>query len=245
MHFIYFISPASAGAAIEAYKQSDSVGQFIVWLLFLGSILTWTIMVEKAFFLRRAKRASLDFIRMFRDEKYPIRLLSRAEKTLSPIASVYKNGSANLLDYYDIPAEFADQYASSKYPQKKLSTAEVETLRSSLERAVADQILQIEDKIGLLATAVSVSPFFGLFGTVWGVMMAFCGMATQGNAGISAIAPGVSGALLTTVVGLMVAIPSLIGYNLLTNTIRQITVYMDNFVEEYMAKIKLEQHDIS
>ena len=242
--YLYLItSPASAGAAIEAYKQSDSVGQFIVWLLFLGSILTWTIMVEKAFSLRRAKRSSLDFFRMFRDEKYPIRLLSRAGKNLSPVATVYKHGSENLLEYYDLPREFADQYGTSRYPQKKLSTAEIETLRSSLERAVTDQILQIEDKIGLLATAVSVSPFFGLFGTVWGVMMAFCGMATQGRADISAIAPGVSGALLTTVVGLMVAIPSLIGYNLLTNTIRQITVYMDNFVEEYMAKIKLEQID--
>ena len=243
MHFIYFTSPASAEAAIEAYKQSDSVGQFIVWLLFVGSILTWTIMIEKAFSLHRAKRFSLDFIRMFRNERFPIRLLSRAEKNLSPVTSVYKSGTANLLEYYDIPSEFADQYGSSRYPQKKLSTAEIETLRSSLERSVADQILQIEDKIGILATAVSASPFFGLFGTVWGVMMAFCGMATQGRADISAIAPGVSGALLTTVVGLMVAIPSLIGYNLLTNSIRQITVYMDNFVEEYMAKIKLEQHE--
>lgn len=243
MLLYHFTSPASAGAAIEAYKQSDSVGQFIVWLLFIGSILTWTIMVEKFFTLRRAKRLSLEFIRMFREEKFPLRMLSRAEKNLSPVSNVFQHGSGNLLEFYDIPPEFADQYGSSRYPLKKLSTAEIETVRSSLERAVSDQIMQIEDKIGLLATAVSVSPFFGLFGTVWGVMMTFCGMATQGRADISAIAPGVSGALLTTVVGLMVAIPSLIGYNLLTNTIRQITVYMDNFVEEFMAKIKLEQHE--
>lgn len=243
MYLMHVITPASADAAIRAYKQSDSIGQFIVWLLFFGSILTWTIMVEKAFSLRRGKRASLEFIRMFRDEKFPLRMLFRAERNVSPVSSVYKCGAGNLLEFYNIPPEFADQYGTSRYPQKKLSTAEIETLRSSMERAVADQILQIEDKIGLLATAVSVSPFFGLFGTVWGVMMAFCGMATQGRADISAIAPGVSGALLTTVVGLMVAIPSLIGYNLLTNTIRQITVYMDNFVEEFMAKVKLELHE--
>ena len=110
-----------------------------------------------------------------------------------------------------------------------------------MEREVSDQILILEEKIGLLATAVSVSPFFGLFGTVWGVMIAFCGVAAKGRADISALAPGVSGALLTTVVGLLVAIPSLIGYNLLTITIRKITVYMDNFVEEFIAKVKLEQ----
>ena len=71
--------------------------------------------------------------------------------------------------------------------------------------------------------------------------MAFGGIAQQGSADISALAPGVSGALLTTVVGLTVAIPSLIGYNLLTFNIRKLTVYMDNFVEEFMAKVKLEQ----
>jgi biopolymer transport protein TolQ len=243
MLFYNIVTPASAGAAIKAFHQSDSVGQFIVWLLFVGSILTWTIMVEKAISLRRAKLDSIQFIKIFRNERFPIKLLSKSNKNQSPVASVYQYGTENLLEYNDIPKEYAEQYGSTKYPSKKLSTAQIETVRSSLERAVADQILKIEDKIGLLATAVSVSPFFGLFGTVWGVMMAFCGMATEGRADISAIAPGVSGALLTTVVGLMVAIPSLIGYNILTNTIRQITVYMDNFVEEYMAKIKLEQHD--
>lgn len=243
MLFYNIVTPASAGAAIKAFHQSDSVGQFIVWLLFVGSILTWTIMVEKAISLRRGKLDSIKFIKMFRNERFPIKLLSNSNKNQSPVASVYQYGTENLLEYNDIPKEHAEQYGSTKYPSKKLSTAQIETVRSSLERAVADQILKIEDKIGLLATAVSVSPFFGLFGTVWGVMMAFCGMATEGRADISAIAPGVSGALLTTVVGLMVAIPSLIGYNILVNTIRQITVFMDNFVEEYMAKIKLEQHD--
>jgi len=242
MVYFNYITLADASDAVYAFGTSDIVGQSIVVFLFFGSILTWTIMVEKALVLRQAKRASLDFIRMFREETSVMKLLHRSEKLPGPVSSVYQSGVAELLEFYDIPAEFADQYGTSKYPEKKLSTAEIETVRSSLERSVSDQILQIEDKIGLLATAVSVAPFFGLFGTVWGVMVAFCGMASNGNSAISAIAPGVSGALLTTVVGLLVAIPSLIGYNLLTNTIRQVTVYMDNFVEEFMAKIKLDQH---
>ena len=238
----FIIIASSSRDALYAFRTSDVVGQSIIIFLFFGSILTWTIMVEKALVLRQAKRSSLDFIRMFREENSVMKLISRAEKNAGPVASVYQSGVAELLVFYDIPAEFADQYGTSRFPEKKLSTAEIETVRSALERAVSDQILQIEDKIGLLATAVSVAPFFGLFGTVWGVMVAFCGMAQNGSSAISAIAPGVSGALLTTVVGLLVAIPSLIGYNLLTNTIRQVTVYMDNFVEEFMAKIKLDQH---
>ena len=237
-----FLVIASAGDAVFAFGKSDIVGQAIVVFLFFGSILTWTIMVEKALALKQAKRSSIEFINLFRNESNLLKLVFQAEKNGGPIADIYMHGAAELLAFYDIPPEFADQAGTSKYPLRKLSTAEIETVRSSLERAVADQILQIEDKIGLLATAVSVCPFFGLFGTVWGVMVAFCGMASHGRADISAIAPGVSGALLTTVVGLLVAIPSLIGYNLLTNSIRQITVFMDNFVEEFMAKIKLEQH---
>jgi biopolymer transport protein TolQ len=236
-------SPASAAAAIEAYKQSDSVGQGIVWLLFVGSIFTWTIMVEKWLTLRKAKSLSIKFVQDFRQEFYPLQCYKLAKKNHSPVSAVFKNGANSLIEFYDISEDECSKYGTDQCQVKKLSTAEIETVRSALERAVSDQILLIEDKIGLLATAVSVSPFFGLFGTVWGVMMAFCGLATQGRADISAIAPGVSGALLTTVVGLVVAIPSLIGYNILTNTIRQITVYMDNFVEEFMAKIKLEQHD--
>ena len=157
------------------------------------------------------------------------------------VARVYESGVEQLCTFYDLSPEEAENQSTSRMPDHELTTAEIESIRTSLEREVSDQILQLEDKLGMLATAVSVSPFFGLFGTVWGVMMAFCGIASQGRADISALAPGVSGALLTTVVGLMVAIPSLIGYNLLTITIRKITVYMDNFVEEFLAKIKLDQ----
>ena len=86
--------------------------------------------------------------------------------------------------------------------------------------------------MGLLATAVTAAPFLGLLGTVWGVMEAFSGMAATGSPMLSAVAPGISGALLTTVVGLLVALPSSIGYNMLSNKIRRFCVEMDNFSQE-------------
>jgi biopolymer transport protein ExbB/TolQ len=94
--------------------------------------------------------------------------------------------------------------------------------------------------MGVLATAVSACPFLGLLGTVWGVMDAFGGMATSGAAMLSAVAPGISGALLTTVVGLIVALPSSIGYNMLTSRIRRLAVQMDNFSQEFVASV--QQH---
>jgi len=226
-----------------AFEKSDSVGKVIVIMLFLGSIFTWTIMLEKGIALFKAKQASERFGRLFRDKKLLLSIFRDAGKSISPVARVYESGADRLLGFLGISSGQLDLYEGTDAPKRELTAVEIETIRSSLEREVSDQILQMEDKIGLLATAVSVSPFFGLFGTVWGVMMAFCGLASQGRADIAALAPGVSGALLTTVVGLLVAIPSLIGYNLLTITIRKITVYMDNFVEEFMARVKLDQSD--
>ena len=110
-----------------------------------------------------------------------------------------------------------------------------------MEESVSDQIIVLEDKIIFLMTAVSISPFLGLFGTVWGIMLAFTEMAIQGKPDISTLAPGISGALLTTVLGLVVAIPSLIGYNYITFYIKQITVFLDNFVEETIAKFEMER----
>ena len=114
----------------------------------------------------------------------------------------------------------------------------MEAVRNVAERTVADQALLLESSMGYLATAVSASPFLGLLGTVWGVMDAFGGMAVSGSATLSAVAPGISGALLTTVVGLLVALPSAIGYNYLTNEIRQMCVQMDNFAQDISAAIQ-------
>jgi biopolymer transport protein TolQ len=233
----YYINP------YYPYQLSDAVGKGIVLLLLVFSVFTWTIMIDKGILLYRARRSSLLFSWLFREKKYPLALYKKSNELKGPVARVYQTGADELLSFYEIPPEFSELYGTQKAPVKKLSTAQIETLRSSLERSVSDQIIKLEDKMGLLSTAVSVSPLLGLFGTVWGIMMAFCAMTLQGKADIAAMAPGISSALLTTVVGLVVAIPSLVGFNLITNTIRQMTVTMDNFVEEFMSKVKLEQFD--
>ena len=242
--FFVSLSPATALVSpFYAFEKSDAVGKAIVILLFIGSIYIWTIMIEKWTYLTKVMKASKKFKDTFRKTRYPLSGYKDGTREISPLGDIYRKGSDELLLYYKISTENADKYGSTTFPLQKLTIAQMETVRSKLEQTVSDKILELEDKMGFLATAVSVSPFFGLLGTVWGVMMAFISMAVQGKAEISGMAPGISGALLTTVVGLLVAIPSLIGYNFLSNYIRQLTVYMDNFVEEFMAKLRLEQHD--
>ena len=90
----------------------------------------------------------------------------------------------------------------------------------------------------ILSTAVSGAPFIGLLGTVWGVMDAFGGIAAAGTANLAAMAPGVSGALITTVTGLLVAIPAMFGYNFLVTTVRGMIVACDNFAAEISSSLE-------
>ena len=230
-------------ALYYAYQNSDAVGRAIVLFLTIGmSALTWTTMLDKALALSKAKRLSERFLFRFRENTRHIAsssLVRDADGNPSPIAQVYNAGVEKLIEFYE-NAQGGNALSGAVVPVK-LSEAQFNAIEAVIEREVSSQIEQLETRIGLLATLVSLSPFCGLFGTVWGVMMAFCGIAVAGKADFTALAPGVAGALLTTVAGLVVAIPSLIGYNYLNGMIRSQTVQMDNFTEEFMAKIKLEQ----
>ena len=119
-------------------------------------------------------------------------------------------------------------------------------VNAAMERAVGETALDLESQMILLATAVSGSPFLGLLGTVWGVMDAFTGVAEAGSASLATMAPGVSGALITTVTALCVAIPAMFGYNFLVTSIRAMIVEMDNFAAELASEFehKLVDHGV-
>ena len=171
-----------------------------------------------------------------------MQLVKEAQVNSGPVAAIYSAGMEKLLDFYAAEAEKQGLVSPRGIPQVcKISDAQYNAVEAVLEQEVSSQISELEKRIGMLATLVSLSPFCGLFGTVWGVMMAFAGIAIAGKPDFTALAPGVAGALLTTVAGLIVAIPSLVGYNCLTSAIRTMTVTMDNFTEEFMVRIKLEQ----
>jgi biopolymer transport protein ExbB/TolQ len=116
----------------------------------------------------------------------------------------------------------------------------MEHVKRTLERAVAQQALKLESGLILLAIAVSGAPFLGLLGTVWGVMSAFSYVAMQGKADLATMAPGVAGALVTTVAGLVVAIPSMFGYNWLVHNLRVFTVELDNFAQDLVSRVEGE-----
>ena len=116
----------------------------------------------------------------------------------------------------------------------------MEHVKRTLENAVARESLKLEAGFILLAITVSGAPFLGLLGTVWGVMIMFADVAQRGSADLLTMAPGVSTALVTTVAGLLVAIPSMFGYNWLVHNLRVRTVELDNFAQEFISKIETE-----
>ena len=240
----FALTANSAPGVYYAFEHSDNVGKSIVVLLILLSIFTWSVMIDKGIALHRAKKCSRLFSARFKSHPRNIAspmLIHDAENNPGPVAQVYSAGVRRLLEFYenDSPS-FRGPMPGGAMPIK-LSSAQYNAIEAELEREVSSQIEVLEQRIGYLGTMVSVCPFCGLFGTVWGVMLAFCGIAAAGKADFTALAPGVAGALLTTVAGLIVAVPSLIGYNTLNTTIRSITVSMDNFVEDFMARLRLEQ----
>ncbi len=239
---------ASTPSAYYAFSVSDWLGRSVVVLLLIISIVAWTVMLSKGMELFRAKRLSERFLGRFNSRKKIVSVLRESQNDPSPVAQVYLIGMERLLKFYAETPEKATRILGSESAlteamakDRPLTGAQIEAIAATMEREISSQIMALEKSIPTLATVVSISPFLGLFGTVWGVMMAFCGVAIAGKPDFAALAPGVAGALLTTVCGLLVAIPSLIGYNFLTGVIRQITVYMDNFREEFMAKLKIEQ----
>ena len=234
---------AATPGVYYAFQNSDTVGKAIVLILLVGSILAWTLMIEKCLHLRQAKRQNARFLEVFKARNKKLvspGLIREGMNNAGPLAVIYSAGVVKLQEFYQ--SGNGDVYGDKMSVEPcKLSEAQLNAIEAVLEREVSAQIHELESHVGVVATLVSLSPFCGLFGTVWGVMMAFAGIAIAGKPDFTALAPGVAGALLTTVAGLIVAIPSLVGYNFMNFSIRALTVDMDNFTEEFMVRIKLEQ----
>lgn len=224
-----------------ALRQSNTAGKAIVILLFLGSVFAWTVMVTKIRELGQAKRSSRRFLAAYRNEAHPASLfLKRQRFPGSPLQEIYNRTCMALGAALEARGANPDDLFMGGVGAQPhtLSETHISAVRNVAERTVADQAMLLENSMGFLATAVTTAPFLGLLGTVWGVMDSFGGMASGGGSTLSAVAPGISGALLTTVVGLLVALPSAIGYNMLSDSIRRLTVQMDNFSQEMISDVE-------
>ncbi len=215
------------------WEKATPEAKVIIVVLILFSILAWTVMVFKGLQMRRAKKLNQFFTTEFKTQKTVLDMFDRRIQAEGcPLFAVYQAGSIELDARLKTTAEQARK--------KHVSLKAMEHVKRLMENAVAQESLKLESGLILLAIAVSGGPFLGLLGTVWGVMSTFAGIAQQGSATMSAMAPGVSAALVTTVAGLLVAIPSMFGYNWLVHNLRVRSVELDNFAQELVSKMETE-----
>lgn len=219
---------------LDNYHRATLEGKLVIGILVIFSMFAWSVMTSKALQMRRARRLNSLFREEYRRQKSVTEVHDRRVKVEGcPLFTIYENGCQELGQHI--------RRGAGADPHRILSLKAMELVKGVLERSVARESLQLEAGLILLAIAVSGAPFLGLLGTVWGVMDAFGGVvAGGGGATLQKMAPGVAGALITTVAGLMVAIPSMFGYNWLVHNLRVLTVEMDNFAQELAARMEVE-----
>jgi biopolymer transport protein TolQ len=215
------------------WDKATPEGKGIIVVLIIFSIFAWSIMASKAMQMRRAKKMNQYFDTEFRAQKNVMAIYDRRIQVDGcPLFTVYQEGCRELENRIKAVGERARK--------TNISLKAMEHVKRTLERSVAQESLKLESGLILLAIAVSGAPFLGLLGTVWGVMSAFSYVAMAGKADLPTMAPGVAGALITTVAGLLVAIPSMFGYNWLVHNLRVVTVELDNFAQELVSKMETE-----
>ncbi len=216
---------------IDSFLASTLVGQAITIGLVIFSFIAWSIMIDKHMDLKRMRSLNQGFEHRL-----------RTERTLLDLPEAYRERRS--IPYGDLFADAMEAYwrAASIGREKGVDTSRfrLEHTENALQRALGRQVLRYESNMVFLATIVSGAPFMGLLGTVWGVMDAFSAVSVQQTASIQTLAPGVSAALLTTVAGLVVAIPSVFGYNYLFASTKRLITEIENYASSLADRIELE-----
>ena len=215
-----------ASSITDYFLQSNFAGQVIVVILMLFSVVAWGVMFCKYIDLTTIEDLNTKARRKISQSASLAEALSETKSSQSPFAKLLKEAMTTI-GHMDVASR----------ANSAMRTAMVE---NALLRAMSRETAKYEQKMTLLGTIISGAPFMGLLGTVWGVMDCFGSMSHQTSVTLQQLAPGVAGSLLTTVAGLVVAIPSVFGFNFLTTQIRKMGVEIENFATSLSDRIEIE-----
>jgi biopolymer transport protein ExbB/TolQ len=251
----FHVIPVLATSALSfAIKKATPEGKATMSALLVLSLFSWTIIITKARQLMIARQATRKFLAAYASTRDPLDIKRKGEDFAgAPAFELYIRG-ADELEYHlkNNPVTVKtikpvnhdpalDQTTTDHFARAvttRISAASFDAIKVVMEEAAGGEAMGLEKGMIVLSTAVAGGPFIGLLGTVWGVMETFAGIATAGGASITAMAPGVAGALICTVIGLLVAIPAMFSYNFMVTTIRAITNELDGFGARYANQIE-------
>lgn len=218
------------GTFIFSFQLSGWVGRSIVLILLLISVYSWAIIFKKFFLFRRVRKVTKRFLAISPLKNstlfsFPENGREVRKFAFSPLFSLYQKGCDTLS-------------SQLKEERERISPVEIEEIKNLLEIGAVKELRFLEGSLVVLATTTTLSPFLGLLGTVWGILKAFLSMGLEGSAGIETVAPGIAEALITTVTGLLVAIPALVAYNYFTNHLKNFAQEIESFNSEFISFLK-------
>lgn len=214
-------SVSRSGDIIALIKGASPIGKFTIIVLLIFSIISWAIIIFKLAEYAKAKKNSLKFVEYFRKSKNFSDINKHASMVRNnPLSEIFRFGYR----------ELSLRMGTKDNP----GGINLESIHRSLLRASNSEITRLERLNGFLATTATVSPFIGLFGTVWGIMSSFQEIANMGQANLTTVGPGIAEALIATALGLFAAIPAVIFYNLLLNKLKVIIASMEDFTLEFL-----------
>ena len=225
---IAVVGVSAGNGILRLIADSGTVVKSVLLILHAASILSWAVIIERYRALRRAESDTDNFLRELERERRLTELRERSVRFgASPLVPVFLAGFRELTS--SVSEGIAGHRGNPGVPGDARDRI-LERVRRRLEESGAAQADQLDRHLGILATTGSITPFIGLFGTVWGIMNAFQGIGITGSANLAAVAPGISEALVATAAGLAAAIPAVIGYNLLLARARRLGGRIERFV---------------
>lgn len=234
----------AANPFIDAYIHSDFLGKLIFIGLIALSILCWIILLYKGWTTYQARKFSAQFKIYFNEQKAnPLGIDTPATRDEpNPFRDLYIVLKKHTVDILNKNKRFGATIAAEGAPY--LSSADLDVVESYLFTTVASQTKQLEKNLFVLATIVSLAPFLGLLGTVWGILTTFSELQSQSGGTHQMVLGGLSLALATTVLGLIDAIPALIGYNYLKSIIRDFNTDMESFATEILTSVERQYRKV-
>jgi biopolymer transport protein TolQ len=226
--------PETQTDIIHLVARSSWVFKVVLLILLVFSALSWAIVLYKAWQYRRADRQSGSFLDIFR-KSAKFSEVQAVCRTLndSPLVGLFQAGYAELNAQLRATGQ-APADSRPAAPAHRPILKSLDALDRALLRASAVELEKIESRVPFLATTASITPFIGLFGTVWGIMTSFQEIGAAGSSSLGVVAPGIAEALLATAAGLFAAIPAVYFYNLFTNRVKHFATDMDDFSLEFL-----------
>ncbi len=212
---------------MELVLGAGPVVKLVLLVLVYFSVVSWGIIFYKLLSIQKAMRESQHFLDFFWAKKR-FDVISQGIKNYphSPLAVLFREGYQEMMKSQRRNEGEEESFAADM--------PITDTVARALRRATTLETHRLEKYLTFLATTGSTAPFIGLFGTVWGIMDSFRGIGQTGSASLAVVAPGISEALVATAIGLVAAIPAVMGYNHFVNKVNVLTGEMDNFSQEFL-----------